>query len=222
MDFDAARRAMVDSQVRTSDVTDRRIIAAMLELPRQRFVPDAEQALAYIDQDVPVARGSRGEPLRRLLKPMVLAKLVQAAGVRETDHVLDVGCATGYSSALLARLGGSVVALEEEPALARFAREALASMGETRVELVTGPLTAGWPGSAPYDLIFLNGASEVVPRVFAPQLKEGGRLAAIVGKAPAGKAMLYRWIDGDFSGWPIFDAGAPLLPGLSAPPVFVF
>jgi protein-L-isoaspartate(D-aspartate) O-methyltransferase len=219
MDFAAARRAMVDSQVRPSDVTDLRILAAMLELPRERFVPEAQQATAYADFDVPVTHGNRD--VRRLLKPMVLAKLVHAANVRDTDHVLDVGCATGYSSALLARLAGSVVALEEEP-LARHAKQTLASLGETRIDVVTGPLAAGWPPGAPYDLVFLNGSTEVVPRAYAPQLKEGGRLAAVVGKGPAAKAMIYRWIDGDFSGWPVFDAGAPLLPGFAAPPSFVF
>ena len=220
MNFAAARRTMVDSQVRPSDVTDLRIVAAMLDLPRERFVPEAGQALAYADLDVPVTTGRRG--VRRLLKPMVIAKLVQAAGVQETDHVLDVGCATGYSSALLARLAGSVVALEEDAALARFAKDALAAVGETRVEVVTGPLIAGWPPAASYDLIFLSGASELAPRALAPQLKEGGRLAAIVGKPPATKAMLYRWIDGDFSGWSVFDATAPVLPGFAAPPAFVF
>jgi protein-L-isoaspartate(D-aspartate) O-methyltransferase len=219
MDFTAARRTMVDSQVRPNDVTDLRILAAMLELPRERFVPETQQATAYADFDVPVTRGSRD--VRRLLKPMVLAKLVHAANVRDTDHVLDVGCATGYSSALLARLAGSVVALEEE-SLARYAQETLASLGETRIDVVTGPLAAGWPPGAPYDLIFLNGSTEVVPRAYAPQLKEGGRLTAVVGKGPAAKAMVYRWIDGDFSGWPVFDAGAPLLPGFAAPPAFVF
>src|SRR5437764_9164652 len=220
MDFARARRAMVDSQVRTSDVTDLRIVAAMLELPRERFVPEAQQALAYADFDVPV---THGKPRARcLVKPMVVAKLLQAADLRETDHVLDVGCATGYSSALLVRLAGSVIALEEDMALARFAKEALASAGETRVEVVPGPLAAGWPAAAPYDLIFLNGGSEVVPGGLASQLREGGRLAAIVGKAPATKAMLYRWIDGDLSGWPVFDAAASLLPGFSAPRAFVF
>jgi protein-L-isoaspartate(D-aspartate) O-methyltransferase len=219
MDFARARRAMVDSQVRTNDVTDLRIVAAMLEVPRERFVPAAQQALAYADFDVPVAHGKPG---RCLLKPMVLAKLLQVADLQETDHVLDVGCATGYSSALLARLAGSIIALEEDAALARFAKETLVSAGQTRVEVVTGPLTAGWPAAAPYDLILLNGATEVVPRALAPQLKPGGRLAAVVGKGPATKAMLYRWVDGDLSGWAVFDAAASLLPGFSAPPVFVF
>jgi protein-L-isoaspartate(D-aspartate) O-methyltransferase len=220
MDFARARRAMVDSQVRPNDVTDLRIVGAMLEVPRERFVPAPQQALAYADFDVPVADSKGGR--RCLLKPMVLAKLLQAVDLQETDHVLDVGCATGYSSALLARLAGSVIALEEDAALARFAQDALVSSGETRVDVVTGPLTAGWPAAAPYDLIFLNGAIEVVPPALAPQVKPGGRLAAVVGKGPATKAMLYRWVDGDLSGWSVFDAGAALLPGFSAPSAFVF
>ncbi len=167
-DFSAARRMMVDGQVRTSDVTDLRIIAAMLEVPRERFVPPADAALAHLDLDVPCFRGSRGEPVRRLLKPMVLAKMIQAAAVTAVDRVLDVGCATGYSSAVLARLARSVVALEEDDVLARLAGETLSAVGPETVTVVTGPLTAGWPAQAPYDVILLNGATEIVPRELTP------------------------------------------------------
>jgi protein-L-isoaspartate(D-aspartate) O-methyltransferase len=221
-DFAAARRMMVDGQVRTSDVTDPRIIAAMLELPRERFVPESKAALAYLDLDIAVTAPTAGQPARCLLKPMVLAKMVQAAAVSASDHVLDVGCATGYSSALLARLARSVVALEADDALARAAREALGAVGADNLTVVKGPLTEGWPAAAPYDLIFLNGATEIVPRGLAGQLREGGRLIAVQGHVPAGQAMLYRRVAGDLSGWPIFDAGAPLLPGFAAPPAFVF
>ena len=134
IDFAAARRMMVDGQVRTSDVTDLRIIAAMLELPRERFVPETNAALAYLDLDVPATRAAGGETARRLLKPMVLAKMVQAAAVRESDRVLDVGCATGYSSALLARLARAVVALEQDPALARQASANLQAVGVSNVD----------------------------------------------------------------------------------------
>jgi protein-L-isoaspartate(D-aspartate) O-methyltransferase len=221
-DFATARRMMVDGQVRTSDVTDLRIIAAMLELPRERFVPQGKAGLAYLDLDLPVTQPKPGEAARRLLKPMVLAKMVQAAGLAENDRVLDVGCASGYSSALLARLAGSVIALEEDEALARQARENLAAVGAANATVVTGPLTEGWQGSAPYDVIFVNGASEIVPHALARQLKEGGRLVAVVGRPPAAQAMVYRCVAGDISGWPIFDAAAPLLPGFAAPPAFVF
>jgi len=220
-DFAAARR-MVDSQVRTSDVTDLGIIAAMLELPRERFVPEDKADLAYLDLDIPVTPASAGKPARRLLKPMVLAKMVQAAEIAAGDHVLDVGCATGYSSALLAHLAQSVVALEEDDALARHARESLRAVGTENVTVVTGPLAQGWPAAAPYDVIFVNGATEILSQALTRQLKEGGRLVAVLGRAPVGQAMLYRRVGGEVSGWPIFDAAAPLLPGFTSPPAFVF
>jgi len=207
IDFAAARRMMVDGQVRTSDVSDLRIIAAMLELPRERFVPESKAALAYLDADVPVTQAQAGKPARRLLKPMVLAKLVQAAAVQASDHVLDVGCASGYSSALLARLARSVIALEEEDTLVRLARENLKAVGADNVTVVAGPLTQGWQGGAPYD---------------TRQLKDGGRLVGVLGRAPTGQAMLYRSVGGDVSGWPIFDVAAPVLPGFAAPAEFVF
>ena len=216
IDFAAARRMMVDGQVRTSDVNDLRIIAAMLELPRERFVPEANADLAYLDLDVAVGSG------RRLLKPMVLAKMVQAAAVKADDRVLDVGCATGYSSALLARLAYSVFALEEDAALARKAEENLKAIGASNATVVTGPLTQGWQADARYDVIFVNGATEVVPHALCRQLADGGRLVAVVGRAPMGRATLYRAVGGDVSGWPIFDAAAPLLPGFAAAQAFVF
>src|SRR5256712_6757583 len=178
IDFAAARRMTVDGQVRTSDVSDLRIIAAMLELPRERFVPESKAALAYLDADVPVTEAQAGKPARRLLKPMVLAKLVQAAAVEAGDHVLDVGCASGYSSALLARLARSVIALEEEETLVRLTRENLKAVGADNVTVVTGPLTQGWQGGAPYDVIVLNRATEIAPHGLTRQLKAGGRLVA--------------------------------------------
>jgi protein-L-isoaspartate(D-aspartate) O-methyltransferase len=194
----------------------------MLELPRERFVAYANADLAYLDLDVPVAPAPGGGGGRRLLKPMVLAKMVQAAAVRAADHVLDVGCATGYSSALLARLAGGVVALEEDPALANIATANLAQVAAGKATVVTGPLTQGWPPRAPYDVIFLNGASEIEPRALFGQLKDQGRLIAVIGRAPNGRVMLYRSIGGDVSGWPVFDASAQILPGFAAPPEFVF
>jgi protein-L-isoaspartate(D-aspartate) O-methyltransferase len=219
-DFAVARRMMVDGQVRTSDVTDPRIIAAMLDLARESFLPGEQADLAYLDLDVPVAPGA-GRGGRCLLKPMVLAKMVQAAQVRDCDHVLDVGCATGYSSALLARLARSVVALEQDPDLARSAELNLARLAGNAT-VVRGPLTEGWPARAPFDVIFLNGASEIVPRALFGQFADQGRLIAVIGRAPTGRAILYRSIAGDVSGWPVFDAAAPVLPGFVAPPQFVF
>ena len=218
-DFAAARRMMVDGQVRTSDVTDQRIIGAMLDLPRERFVPERNASVAYLDLDVAVTSTT---PARRLLKPMVLAKLIQAAEVGPQDRVLDVGCATGYSTALLARLARSVIALEEDATLARHARENFAAIGAANAEVVSGSLPDGWPAGAPYDVILINGAAEVVPEQLLRQLVEGGRLVAVVGRAPASKAVRYLAGGGQASALPVFDAAGPALPGFAEPPAFVF
>ena len=219
-DFAALRRMMVDGQVRTADVTDPRLLSAMLRVPRERFVPAEKTSLAYLDLDVQVTEP--GAPVRRLLQPMVLAKLLQAAGVSEDDRVLDVGCATGYSTALLARLAASVTGLEEDPALVRLATEALATASVGNARIVTGPLTRGFADGGPYDLIVMEGSSEIVPEMLTDQLKNGGRLVCVLGRGPSGKAMLYRRVDQELSGRPVFDAAAPPLPGFVNSPEFVF
>jgi protein-L-isoaspartate(D-aspartate) O-methyltransferase len=214
-DFATARRHMVDGQVRTADVTDLRIISAMMDIRREQFVPPASAGLAYLDLDLPVGDGAR-----RLLKPMVFAKLIHAADIASRDRVLDVGCATGYGAAVLARLAGHVTALEQDAGLAQAARTALAT--QPNVSLVTGPLTAGWPQGGLYDVIVLEGATEVGPEAFLSQLKEGGRLVCVLGSAPGAKAMLYCRSGQEMGGRPIFDAAAALLPGFAEAPVFAF
>src|SRR3954470_2832501 len=187
IDFAAARRLMVDGQVRTADVTDLRLLAAMLELPRERFVPEEKASLAYLDLDTPI--NAPGRPDRRLLKPMVLAKLLQAAAITQTDRVLDVGCNSGYSTALLAHLAGSVVGLEEDPDLARLATDALSSAEMANAKIVRGTLTHGCAGEGPYDVIVLEGSAEMVNVALFDQLRDGGRLVGVVGRGPTGKAM---------------------------------
>jgi protein-L-isoaspartate(D-aspartate) O-methyltransferase len=147
---------------------------------------------------------------------------LQAAGIRENERVLDVGCATGYSAAVLARLAASVVALDEDAALAQAATANLAELGVANVTVATGPLTAGSPQGAPYDVILLEGRSEVVPQPLLGQLGNGGRLLAVIGDAPMGKATIYRKIGSHVTALPLFDAGAPVLPGFVKPPEFVF
>jgi len=215
-DAAAARRHMVDGQIRTADVTNPTLIAAMQTVPRELFAPPALAAQAYSDGDVSLGQG------RALLRPIVLGKLIQGADLRPGDRVLDVGCGTGYSAAVLTHMGAGVVALEEDADLARRAEAALAGAGAGQVTVVRGPLTAGWPAAAPYDLILLEGAIEVVPDALGRQLKRNGRLAAIFGRGPAAKAMIYRPLEEHLVGRPIFDAAAPPLPGFAAPPAFVF
>lgn len=213
--FATARRNMVDGQVRAADVTDLRIISAMLEVPRERFVPPRAASIAYLDLDLPVGEGGR-----RLLKPMVLAKLIQAADIAPTDRVLDAGCATGYAAAVLGRIAGEVVALEQDERLERVARAELKSL--PNVSVAGGPLDQGWPDAAPYDVILLEGGTEVAPDALCRQLKNGGRLVCVLGPGPGAKAMLYLRSGDDVGGRPIFDATAAVLPGFVKPPAFAF
>jgi protein-L-isoaspartate(D-aspartate) O-methyltransferase len=157
-----------------------------------------------------------------MLKPMVLAKLIQAAGIDETDRVLDVGCGTGYSTAVLARLAASVIGLEEDAALARTATDALAAAHVENARIVTAPLVRGCAGEGPYDLILLQGSTEIVPAALLEQLKSDGQLACVLGSGPSGKAMIYRRIESDVSGRAVFDAFAATLPGFSRTPEFAF
>jgi protein-L-isoaspartate(D-aspartate) O-methyltransferase len=205
---------MVDGQIRTTDVTDLRVISAMLEVPRERFMQPASVSLAYLDLDVPVGGG------RRLLRPMVLAKLIQAAELEAGDCVLDVGCATGYGAALLGRIAGDVVALEQDTGLAKTAGDSLLS--QPNVSVVTGTLAEGWAQNAPYDVVVLEGATEIVPHALCQQLKNGGRLVCVLGAGPGSKAMLYTRSSGEVGGRPVFDATAALLPGFAETPVFAF
>jgi len=207
---------MVDGQIRTADVTDLRILAAMLEIPRENFVPSDAAGLAYLDLDLAI--GAAGA--RRLLKPMVLAKLIHAANVASSDRVLDVGCGTGYTAAILSRVAGQVITLEQDSGLAQTARTVLAS--QPNVSVVSGPLIAGWPQGAPYDVIFLEGATEIAPQAFLGQLKNGGRLVCVLGSGPGAKAMLYCRSGEELGGRPIFDASAAVLPGFAKAPVFAF
>jgi protein-L-isoaspartate(D-aspartate) O-methyltransferase len=221
-DFATMRRMMVDGQIRPSDITDPRLIDAMLDIPREDFLPAGKARLAYLDQDLAVGGAGEGATIRRLLKPMVLAKMIQALDLDDDDRVLDVGCLTGYSSAVLGRLAQSVVALEEDTFLVSEARAALAKAGAANVKVVQGRLADGYRSDAPYDAIFVNGTVEIQPEALFRQLREGGRLVCIQGGGPAAKAMLYRLDLGDVGGRPVFDATAPVLPGFAAPKAFVF
>jgi protein-L-isoaspartate(D-aspartate) O-methyltransferase len=221
-DFERARATMVESQLRTDKVTDRRILSAFTALPRERFVPEEKRPLAYSDASLEVWPSIGEAPARFLLPPLVLARLIQLAAVEEKDAVLDVGCATGYSTAVLARLCASATGLEPEPELARSARAGLENLGIVNAEIVEGALAQGHPGNAPYNVILLNGSVSEVPQALLRQLAEGGRLAAILSSGRQGKAYRFVKVEGEASGLPHFDAGARPLPGFQPQPCFVF
>jgi protein-L-isoaspartate(D-aspartate) O-methyltransferase len=210
---------MVDGQVRPSDVTDHRIIDAMLALPREVFVPEDRRALAYLDLDLDVSE--KGAPKRYLIKPMVVAKMIQAAHIKSDDNVLVVGCATGYTAALAAHLAGRVTATEGDPALAAKAADVLATLGLGQVSVVNAPASEGAPAGAPYDVIVLEGATEVVPELLYRQLGAEGRLVGVFAMSTP-RAVLVTHSQSDFGDRPLFDASAPVLPGLERPPAFVF
>jgi protein-L-isoaspartate(D-aspartate) O-methyltransferase len=210
----SARFNMVEAQIRSSNVTDQRILAAMNAVARERFVPRAAQALAYADVPVALAPG------RFMLDPRSFAKLLQLAQVTASDRVLDVACGTGYSSAVLARLAGDVIALEQDADLVRAASELLADI-VGKVELVQGGLVEGVKGQAPYDVIFVNGAIEEVPQALLDQLGEGGRLVAVI-KDGQSRAWLYLKENGQVGRRPDFDAEVPLLAGFKKAMGFVF
>jgi protein-L-isoaspartate(D-aspartate) O-methyltransferase len=222
VDFARARRAMVDGQVRTNDVTHLGLIAVMLEVPREAFVPQGQAALAYLDRDVPIAAATDKEPARFLIKPTVLARLIQAADPRPTDRALVVGAGSGYSAAVLSRLVGSVVALEQNEKLLQHARATLPAVGAANVKVVDGLLTGGAPAMGPYDLILIDGAVETVPDGLFTQLSPHGRLVTVVAAGPIGRATLFQTVGGETSGRVLFDASAPILPGFTKAPAFVF
>jgi len=218
--FSTARQYMVDGQVRPSDVTDDRVLEAMLTVPREVFVPAGKQALAYLDLDLDVTEGSAAR--RCLITPALLARMLQAAEIKATDRVLVVGCATGYAAAIVARFAGEVSATESDPALAAKASAAFAQLGIQNVTVKTAAAADGDAAGAPYDVIVLNGATEVIPTGLFGQLKEGGRLVGVFGLRPPPRATLVTHSHGDFGHRELFDATAPVLPGLERVPAFVF
>jgi protein-L-isoaspartate(D-aspartate) O-methyltransferase len=224
IDFAAARRTMVESQLRPDKVTDRRLLAAMGELPRERFLPPSRQPLAYMDAAPEVWPAIDGALPRYLLAPVMLARLIQLANVEDTNSVLDIGCATGYSTAVLSRLGSTVTAVEVEPELAAAARANLAALGIGNATVVDGALPDGAPDAGPFDVILIDGAVAEVPQTLLAQLKDGGRLVAIIagsqGRPGQPKASLVVKVDGETSGVIHFDANAKPLPGFAPAPCF--
>ncbi|UVK36557.1 protein-L-isoaspartate O-methyltransferase [Mesorhizobium sp. AR10] len=221
-DFSELRVKMVDGQVRTTDVTSAPLLDAMLVVPREAFVGAGQRDLAYIDEDIRISNGLDGGGARYLMEASPLAKLLQLAEVNASDCALDVGCGTGYSTALLSRLARSVVALESDAALAETARATLSGLGCDNVTVVTGPLPQGHAAKAPYDVIFIGGSVEEVPAALLDQLAEGGRLVAVEGQGNSGVARLFIKARGVVTGRRAFNAAIKPLPGFERIHAFQF
>jgi protein-L-isoaspartate(D-aspartate) O-methyltransferase len=216
MKFELARRNMVESQIRPNKVTDERVIEAISAVQRERFVPAALRGVSYIDEDVPIGNG------RYLMEPMVFARLLQDAGVRSDDIVLEIGCGTGYVTAVLARLAEMVVAVESDGDLATRATATLSELAVDNAVVLPGSLAAGAAQQSPYDLIFVSGAIQHVPAAILNQLAEGGRLVAVVESGGVGRAIRMEKSGGVVSRQALFDASVPRLPGFEEEPRFVF
>lgn len=213
-DYATRRTMMVDTQVRPSDVTKFPIIEAMLSVAREDFVPAAQREAAYIGENLPLGGG------RVLLEPRTLAKMLDALAIDGNEMVLDIGCAMGYSTAVIARMAEAVIAVEEDEALAAEAQEALVAAGVDNAVVHVGPLSEGAAKFGPYDVILVGGGVERLPDAVADQLKEGGRIACLFMEGALGEVRIGYKRDGRISWRLAFNAGAPVLPGFEAEAVF--
>lgn len=212
--FESMRAAMVSNQLRTTAVSDPRVVAAMQSVAREDFVPEDRKRLAYVDVIVPLGKG------RGLNPPMVTGRLLTEAGVNEADAVLLIGAATGYGAAVLASLAATVVAVEEDEALAATAEKALKPL--SNVSLVKGALASGAARKGPYDVIVVDGLVESLPEALAKQLKDGGRIVAAVLDGGVPRIMRGVKSGGGFSLQSVVDADAAPLPGFAQPKGFQF
>jgi protein-L-isoaspartate(D-aspartate) O-methyltransferase len=216
--FEQARENMVESQLRPNKVTDGALLEAVRKIPREQFVPRHLQSVAYVDEDVPLGNG------RYLREPVIVARLIQEAGVLKDDIVLDIGCNTGYSTAVLGHLAGTVVALEAEDQLADEAEKLLHDLDICNVVVVRQKdLREGYAQQGPYDVIFINGSVPAVPARIKAQLADGGRLVTVISESGhMGVATLITRNGDSFSSRALFDAATPTLKGFEAAKTFVF
>lgn len=215
-DFAELRRAMVDCQIRPSDVTRYPIIATMLEVAREDFVPAAKRSVAYVGNHIEIA------PDRVVMEPRTFAKLIDAMDISSEDLVLNIGCGLGYSAAVLGRLGEAVIAVEDDPSRAQEATTNLTNADVMNVVVETASLNAGAPAHGPYDAVVFEGAIEALPQSIVDQVKLGGRVGAIFLSDAGGQARIGTRTDSGLTWRRAFDATAPLLPGFEDEKSFVF
>jgi protein-L-isoaspartate(D-aspartate) O-methyltransferase len=214
-DFSTRRMVMVDTQVRPSDVTKFPIIDAMLTIPRETYFPTALREAAYLGDNVDIGGG------RVVLEARTLAKMLDALDIQPVDVVLDLGCGLGYSTAVIARLAHTVVAVEEDADLAATAQATLGTTDVDNAVVYHGPLAAGAPKHGPYDAITVQGAVEMVPEAILAQLKNGGRIGCLFMEGTLGVARVGYKSDGQVTWRSVFNASAPVLPGFGAVRAFV-
>jgi protein-L-isoaspartate(D-aspartate) O-methyltransferase len=223
MDFAAARANMVESQVRAGGVTDHRVLAAFAAVPREMFAPSERRQVAYVDDDLLIKPANGLHPARYLMEPMVLARLIDLAGIRASDKVLHIGCATGYATAILAQLAREVVAIDEDAGLVSQAMALLRDFGAHNARAIVAAHREGVPSEAPFDVILMDGQVPSLPPAVLQQLADQGRLVAVVGERAVATAMLYTRHGEARSCRPAFDAAVRILPGFKiARAAFVF
>lgn len=216
-DFSTARRNMVGSQLRTNKVTSEALLDAFENIPRELFLPEKLRGAAYLDEDIALGAG------RCMMEPRVLARMLQAARPEPADIALDIGCGSGYATAILSRIAATVVAVESDDTSVEATASALSNLGLDNAVVVKGDITQGYPGQAPYNVILIGGTVSRVPAVIRDQLAEGGRLVAVVrGDDGIGRATLIERRDGLTSPRVLFDAAVPRLPEFEAAPGFAF
>ena len=221
-DYEMARRRMVDNQLRTNEVFDSRILSAMNKIPRESFLPVSKRATAYIDENIFVKEGSTEQITRFMLKPTIIARLLELAEPKSTDLALVVASTEGYAATIIAQVVESVVGVEEDEELVDSSMNVISELGTDNLAIVAGKISRGMESEGPYDIVFINGAVEEVPDALFEQLNDGGRLVVVVGLGLAAQAMLYRKSGNSVSGVAKFNASVPLLPGMQLPKEFEF
>ncbi len=222
IDHEQARTVMVDCQIRPNDVTSFSVLEVFGSVPREEFVPARNRDLAYVDEDIAVHVDTVDAYKRYLMEPMSMARLVQLADIHKDDIVLDVGCGTGYSTAILSLLCSSVVAVECDETLAEQATENLTSLNYDNAVVVTGALEAGYPSEGPYDVIFVGGAVDAVSKPLLDQLRDGGRLVVVEGRGNSASACIYTNTNGVVGSRSVFNCAVKPLPGFELAETFVF